>query len=55
MTLGLILTILLAVLDYTGQVSLNVWQILIPVFIEVGLYVLFWVLLIAGAVGSVRR
>lgn len=37
MTIGLILTILFAVMDYTGQVDWQWWQVCMPMFIELGL------------------
>lgn len=50
MTLGLLITILLAILDYTGQAQLSLFQILLPVIIEVSIYVIVWVLIILGAI-----
>jgi hypothetical protein len=55
MTLGLLLTLVLVLLDYLGKVELAWYQILIPVFIELGFYVLFWILFLAGAIAAVRK
>lgn len=40
MTIGLILTIIFAVMDYTGQIDWTWWQVCMPLFIELTLNLL---------------
>lgn len=44
MSLGLLLTIIFLVLQLTHNIDWTWWQICLPVFIEVGLYVVLWIL-----------
>lgn len=50
MTLGLALTILLAVLDYTGQVHLSGVQIFLPMIIEFVVYLIVLAIVLLGVV-----
>lgn len=55
MTLGLAISILLGLLQWTGEVDLAVWQILLPIMIEVGIQVIVLIIMLVLGVGFFRR
>lgn len=55
MTIGALLSIIFFALQYIGQIDWEWWQIVMPMLIEIGLYVLVWLLILIGGVWSVRR
>lgn len=53
MTVGLLLSGLFVVLQLTGQIHWEWWQLVLPSLIEIGFYLLFWLLFLVGGVFAV--